>query len=582
METEIKHTTENSLSRRNFLKGSFAVAGTAALAGLVTDPSANIENSSADTRLEIIWDYEFDIVIPGMGAAGLASAISCSNENPDQKILLFDKASEDHAGGNSRVAMNAFWSGCESPQMTKDYLIDITDPYHSFGQNEAYFEKHAEYFFNLGNWYMENCPTCPLMEFRHAEYPSSPYAVGSHSFTAAAGFGFQRVWLGLKDSVDSLHNVEIRYSLRFVDLIFNDSSEVIGIKAVEDAKNFESDGTLIPLSEEKGRVVNIKARKGVIICVGGYENNDEMKSNYLRRSGEDACGYCGTPYNTGDGHLIAISRGLKMWHMNMATQGTFKGPIIPWVEDSVKFNIGLGCEIASDPGYIYVNARTGKRFVDETSGGEHGFNDDIWHLFDAKEIRFINLPWWMVFDKAALENGTIGQYSSYDQWVSMICGYTFSADMEFEVEKGLCFKADTIEELATKMQLDPQALKETLERYNGFVEKGEDEDFGRGMVSEEALGTGGQSHGGARKLESPFYAIKQWPLMVNTQGGPQHNADRQLLRAADDSPIPRLYAAGEYGSMWGWCYQGGANVGECMISGQMAGEGVSALSAWDA
>ena len=578
----MKESGSHKLSRRSFLKGTVAVAGVTALSGLAacdnnTD-DANIPGGSSN----IVWDYEYDVIIPGMGAAGLAAAITCTNMNPEQKVLLFDKASEEHAGGNSRVAMNAFWSGCESAQMTKDYLIDITDPYHSFGQDEAYFERHAKYFFGLGDWYTENVPTCPLMEFPHAEYPHSPYAVGSHSYTAAAGFGFQRVWIGLMDTVATMPNVEVRYLLRFTDLLFNSDGEVIGIQAVEDAKNFEADGTLIPMAKETGKVVNIKASRGVIICVGGYENNDEMKSNYLRRSGEDACGYCGTPYNTGDGHLIAINSGLKMWHMNMATQATFKGPIIPWVEDSVKFNIGLGCEIASDPGFIYVDTREAQRFVDETSGGEHGFADDTWHWFDAKNILFPYLPWWMVFDKQALEKGRIGQYSSYDQWVSMISGFTFSKDMELEVEKGLCFKADTIEDLARQIDLDPEALKKTIERYNSFVDNGVDEDFGRQMKPVEALGTGGQTTGGARKLEAPFYAIKQWPLMVNTQGGPQHNANRQLMKAGDDSLVPRLYAAGEFGSMWGWCYQGGANVGECLISGQMAGEAVSSIAAWDA
>jgi succinate dehydrogenase/fumarate reductase flavoprotein subunit len=45
-------------------------------------------------------------------------------------------------------------------------------------------------------------------------------------------------------------------------------------------------------------------------------------------------------------------------------------------------------------------------------------------------------------------------------------------------------------------------------------------------------------------------------------------------------PIPRLYAAGELGSIYVQYPQGGANVGECFAFGRIAGEQAAALEPW--
>ena len=62
---------------------------------------------------------------------------------------------------------------------------------------------------------------------------------------------------------------------------------------------------------------------------------------------------------------------------------------------------------------------------------------------------------------------------------------------------------------------------------------------------------------------APFYAVELSPSMLNTQGGPRHNARAQIVRP-DGSPIPRLYSAGELGSIYSYLYQGTGNIGECL------------------
>jgi predicted oxidoreductase len=82
------------------------------------------------------------------------------------------------------------------------------------------------------------------------------------------------------------------------------------------------------------------------------------------------------------------------------------------------------------------------------------------------------------------------------------------------------------------------------------------------------------------KLDQPPYiALKIYPVMYNTRGGPRRNARCQVFDPFDN-PIPRLYSAGELGSFWGWMYNGGGNNSECLVTRQIAGTDEASLSPW--
>jgi predicted oxidoreductase len=79
--------------------------------------------------------------------------------------------------------------------------------------------------------------------------------------------------------------------------------------------------------------------------------------------------------------------------------------------------------------------------------------------------------------------------------------------------------------------------------------------------------------------QPPFYALELYPTLLNTQGGPRRNTKSEILDAFG-APIPRLYSAGELGSMWGIIYQGAGNIGECFAYGRIAGKNAAANKAW--
>ena len=136
-----------------------------------------------------------------------------------------------------------------------------------------------------------------------------------------------------------------------------------------------------------------------------------------------------------------------------------------------------------------------------------------------------------------------------------------------EIESGLIKKADSIAELAKMIDVDPDTLQATLDRWNEMCATKNDVDFGR-------------PSGTMMKIQrAPFYAGQVWPVVSNTQGGPEHD-EKQRIIDVEDRPIPRLYAAGEMGSAWGHLYMSGGNLAECLVTGQIAGREAAARDAW--
>ena len=139
-----------------------------------------------------------------------------------------------------------------------------------------------------------------------------------------------------------------------------------------------------------------------------------------------------------------------------------------------------------------------------------------------------------------------------------------------EVERGWIKKSFTLEELASCLNrdgyahMDSKVLVGTVLRWNRNVEAGIDTDFGRLRGNLFPI------------RRPPFYGIPAWPIVSNTQGGPLRN-ERQQVQNAFREPIPRLYVAGELGSLFGHLYLEGGNVAECFIGGWRAGQEVGML-----
>ena len=114
-----KDEANKGLSRRDFVKRAAAGLGAVALAGAATDAAGA---RPADRARK--WDERADVVVLGTGAAGLVTAIVAHDLGA--KVLILEKAPETHAGGNSRVAGQGFWSPLDLKQAV-EYQKGLND-----------------------------------------------------------------------------------------------------------------------------------------------------------------------------------------------------------------------------------------------------------------------------------------------------------------------------------------------------------------------------------------------------------------------------------------------------------------------
>ena len=132
--------------------------------------------------------------------------------------------------------------------------------------------------------------------------------------------------------------------------------------------------------------------------------------------------------------------------------------------------------------------------------------------------------------------------------------------------KGYAVQADTYEELAEKLGIDPAAFAATMEAWNKAVADQKDDEFGR-LSFASALDT------------APYYAIKVSPGIHHTMGGVKINTNAEVLTEAGEA-IPGLYAAGEVtGGVHGANRLGGNAVADIVVFGRIAAQNAAAYIA---
>ena len=544
---------EANISRRSLLKmGGVAAAGAVGAGALGTA-------ALADEAAQIAWDKEADLVILGSGAGGLSAAITAAQEDPDAAILLLEKSPEEDQGGNTRVAGNMWTCPTDLEEGLKYYKAASERT-----RDDEYLEALATSAYTLNDDFVSKLPDADIQLFGlfAPEFDALPGGDAIQDYMNHAS-GNGQLWEALLAGAQQYANVEFVYETPGKRLITNAAGEVIGVVA-----------------ESGGKEINVKAKRGVVIATGGYEFNENMIENSY--PGWPVFSR-GTPYNTGDGILMAQKVGAALWHMNASDSGcgavlcpglNFGGD--RYNSDKVPANLQLGKATESMNGFIAVD-KHGARFMPEDRADGHGYGRrEYLFFYDGVKCEWPHLPYWTVLDAEQAQRPVASGKAEGSQftWFTAHSGYEWSQDNSAEVERGWVLKADTLEDLAAQMneveagegKMEAATLQETVDAYNKAAEAGEDAEFGR---SAETM----------RPLTGPFYAVLCYPNQYNTQGGPKRNTKAQTLDAFDE-PIPRLYSVGECGAGYGWVYNGGWNIAEAMVTGIWAGKDAIKLEPW--
>jgi 3-oxosteroid 1-dehydrogenase len=148
---------------------------------------------------------------------------------------------------------------------------------------------------------------------------------------------------------------------------------------------------------------------------------------------------------------------------------------------------------------------------------------------------------------------------------------------------GTVVTAATLDDLAGRLNIDPAALRATVERFNGFARSGVDLDFGRGRtVYDNYYGDPGvKPNPNLGPLEKgPFTAVKVVPGDLGTKGGLLTDENGRVLTESG-APIAGLYAAGNTtASVMGHTYPGpGSTIAPAMVFGYLAALDAATTSA---
>ncbi|MBR3841186.1 MAG: FAD-binding protein [Erysipelotrichales bacterium] len=480
-----------------------------------------------------------DVVIIGAGGAGLSAAISAV-DNGAESVLVIEKT------GMTGGALN-FTSGSMSGAGTIIQELDgIEDTVESYVQdilkngaykgNEELIRAFAEANTPMINWLWENgmsdnkftmadgkrsvfAPEHALYSVART-YKASPDDAKSYK-SAAHEVLDQYIKNNLADKVTFDFNTEA------TQLINNEQGQVLSV---------------LGTNATTGETVLYTANKGVIMATGGYSGNSVLMGEYAEYGDQYLVG--GSAGADGYGIYMMQQVGAKVDEESMSYIPTFpmgrenqpgKGVIAP----SYMWKAGAIC----------VN-QEGERFVDETSA-------DV-------ELR-----------EVALEEQTNAiQYDIFtDNVIEDTVALNASVFWNFYYRDGMTYssavvKANSLEELAGKLNIPYATLAATVEDYNKHVESGETDEFGR-RYTEDSLNTYNMA---INKIEGEtYYAIPLKALCVMTLGGVTINTSAQVLDEAGNV-IPGLYAAGECTNVWGRFVSGGTGVMGPITFGNIAGK----------
>jgi len=529
--------------------------------------------NSAD---ELKWDDEADVVVVGFGGAGAAAAIEARDNGAS--VIAVDRfdggGATAYSGGvvyagatrylkesgyddtpeemykyldaeKNAVGPETLRRFCEGSSGDMDWLDQQGVPHagNPF-EDKTSFPPDNHFLYYSGN---EKMP-----EFAALARP----APRGHR-VAINGFGGRVLFDKLRDSalakqVKLLRHAPVRR------LVTDANGAVIGVEAnvlpeslhakhqslykvVHPWRPFNGDRAERAITEAKAieRSVEqprlIRARGGVVITTGGFNHNREMIRQHRPELGDvyKILLRLGSMGDDGGGMKLAESAGGATALMDrVSVARTLVPPNV--------FAHG-----------IVVNQH-GKRFVNEAA---YGFN-----VGNAITQQPGGGKAWLLLEGKTFWRGVKDSFLTGKNFL------IWGAPALLNIALGGTRRANTLEELARKIQVDPAGVSATVAEVNTLADSGAPDPLHKLDELIKPLRNG------------PFYAVnlsldnKFMPAQTMTVGGIKVNEESGAALRDDDSDLPGLYAAGR--AAVGVCSGGfisGLSLADCIFSGRRAG-----------
>jgi len=301
-------------------------------------------------------------------------------------------------------------------------------------------------------------------------------------------------------------------------------------------------------AERDGRALTIAAPAGVLLNAGGFARNPALREKYQVKPTPRWTN--ANPADTGDALVAAMELGAAVHGLELSwytpTSTMADGSLPPGAQAPFMHHVDL-----AKPHIIMVD-RHGQRFSNES--GSYHENGKAMYRTGA-------VPCYGIMD---------ARHRARYNWGMALPGVT---PREW-IESGYMQVADTVEELAGKLGIDPAGLRATIDRFNRFARTGIDEDQRRGARAFDRY------HGDPTCKpnpclggieQGPFYGVVMNPGDLGTNGGLVTDEHARVLDQAG-APIEGLYAAGNMTrSVMATSYPGpGGTIGPAMVFGDLA------------
>ncbi|OBJ47324.1 FAD-binding protein [Mycobacterium sp. 1423905.2] len=564
-----------------------------------------------------VFDHIVDVLVVGSGGGGMTAALTAHRAGLE--TLVVEKSS--HFGGSTALSGGGIWvpgapaqrreGYAPSPEGVVEYLRQITDGLVSEARIRQYVEsapQMLEFLERLSPWlrfvwkpgYADYYPELPGGSTLGSTINVPPIdlrKLGEDEQTLLQPLALapKGIWLGPKE-LRSFYRIRqswagkgvlVKLIARMVRArVFDERMAAIGqslaarlrlamrdrdIPLWLDSPLAElvtgADGSVTGAVVRRGDITQrIGARCGVILATGGFDHDLAWRKEHQPALEQDWS--FGNPAAMGDG----IRAGQQVGAAAELLDEAWWFPAMQWPDGRMQFMLNERMM----PAQFIVNG-AGKRFINEAAP----YMDFGHAMLEGQKTGVTHIPCWLITDHRSFNRYVIGGHLP----IPKVPGAPVPTGRRIPaawLESGVVKAAGSWDELAAKIGVPADALRQTACRFNKLARSGHDDDFNRGdSVYDNYYGDPTLPNPNLYPLgDPPYYAFRIVLGDLGTSGGLRTDEFARVLRT-DDTVVAGLYAVGNTSApVMGRSYAGaGATIGPAMTFGFVAAKHVATQAA---
>jgi 3-oxosteroid 1-dehydrogenase len=563
------------------------------------------------------WDDRVDVLVVGSGGGGMTAALTARAAG--LTTLVVEKSRQ--FGGSTALSGGGIWVPGAPAQIREghrpepdevfQYLKHITEGVVSDARLRQYVERAPEmleFLENLSTWcefvwkpgYADYYPEAPGGSALGSTINVPPLDLRTlgeeeRNLLAPLALAPKGIWFGPKD-LRSFYLIRQRWEGKRVLLkllwrmvrarVFGDRIAAIGqslagrlrmamkeqgiplwLDSPMKSLITDADGAVVgALVERDGRTRRIGARGGVVLATGGFDHDLAWRKEHVPVLDQDWS--FGNPAATGDG----IRAGIAVGGSTDLLDEAWWFPAIQWPDGRMQFMLNERMM----PSQFIVNG-DGKRFINEAAP----YTDFGHAMIEGQKSGVTHIPCWLITDARSWNRYVVGGHLPLPR----IPGAPVPTGRRIPkawLDSGVVKAADSMTEMAAKIDVPSDELRRTFERFNEFAKKSRDDDFHRGESAyDNYYGDPTLPNPNLAPLRKPpYYAFRIVLGDLGTSGGLRTDEHGRVLRQDDDT-VRGLYATGNTSAtVMGRTYAGaGATIGPAMTFGYVAAKHIASVIA---